>query len=163
RSKWVKRVHTAYVNLGRAQAGQGVDLRTAEREIQNLWSEDQYLIGLAYVKDEADLKDVPKRMLTPLLLQALSEPLGGDSAYLLALSLHEKAEQAQARLARRKGKAGGEVADTWVNAVGRWPQYLERSPLPPAVLTTRLARAVSVEETTLALGFLEALLHDLRC
>src|SRR5262249_41400434 len=92
RRQWSERVRDAYVTLSRAQATPGMDVRKAERQVQNLWSDDKYLQGLALVVDEVELKEYPKKFLTPLILQAVTEPLGGEASYLLALSLHEKAE-----------------------------------------------------------------------
>jgi hypothetical protein len=64
-----------------------------------------------------------------LIRSRTSKLISAETAYQLALIVHEKAERSQARLEQERGAAlRAEAVRLWENAVDSWKRYLDNYP-----------------------------------
>jgi hypothetical protein len=134
---WRKKVRAAYLEKDRDPA-----------KVEEVWTEDQWLLQLVSNPDEdlGNPRQIPRKLLSDLVLSALSEPLQPKCAYLLALRWQEKAERLEVRAAALAGsntsiaaKARQDVRDAWNNAGLWWSAYEREDPLSPDNFQGRLA------------------------
>jgi hypothetical protein len=135
-AKWRKDVQDAYVGQ---DAG----------KINQIWHEDQWLVQLANSPDEelANTKQMPRRLLSYIVLRALSEPLQRQSDFLLALRWQEKAERLKVQydvaVANNandadRARAKQEMKDAWNSARACWNRYGHENPLTAETVAGRL-------------------------
>jgi hypothetical protein len=152
-AKWQKRVRDAYLKKDNAQ-------------ISEIWSEDQWLRQLVGEPDDepANPRLVPKKILSDMVLRALSEPMQLKCDYLLALRWHELAERLQVQAGRgaagnagRVAKAKQDAKAAWTNANSRWSGYEHDNPLSAETVRARMetARKYMQANKPLAVGLLE--------
>ena len=122
-ARWREQAREAYLALERHE-------RHGQELVDKLWKGDQFLMVLLQAQDDPDLRKHKKTTLSVIVLKAVREPLGEQTGYLLAKSMHEDAERA----ARR----GHGHAD-WPNVAAWWRKYLERHAFDFAALPARLA------------------------
>ena len=137
-AKWRKQTLTAYNANPRDPA-----------MIAAIWDEDYWLGHLLTAPDDdpSSPKQVPKGLLSEMVLAATAEPLRQQCAFLLALRWHEKAERLRAQAAQMvaaKATAAeidsAKVAalDAWASAAQCWGAYSHENPLTAEHLRTRM-------------------------
>jgi hypothetical protein len=137
--EWRDRLSQAY--LAKVQHG-----AAGEKELERLWSEDQYLLHLVDLS-EPDEDEQPKlerklerKTLSDIVLDATSELLADDAVYLLGLCTQEMAVRLEIERARQAGNAAQKDAlrKAWENAEDWWGKYADRYPFGPEVVQARL-------------------------
>jgi hypothetical protein len=100
-------------------------------KLNEILAEDQWLLQVVNRPDEelSNPKQVPKRILSYIILRALSKPLQVETDYLLALRWQEKAERLQVQYEliaggnatdAERSKAREKVLQAWGPAVSYW-------------------------------------------
>jgi hypothetical protein len=131
---WRERVEEAYLELVRKVPG-------ADKKVNALWDEDQFLLSLTQTPDEVDLSKRQKGFLGYFVLEAVAEPVLDDARFLLAQCRQEKAARLQPDGAGRGGdreeeRAAWEAAEDWAR------QYAEDFPLAAPAVRARLLRVL---------------------
>ena len=134
-AKWRQRVRDAYAKNDGAT-------------INQIWSEDQWLRQLVSEPDDepANPRQTPKKLLSDLVLGAVSEPFHLQCEYLLALRWHELAERLQVQTtlkaasnAERSTKAKQDARSAWTNANSWWSGFGHDNPLSVDAWQARMA------------------------
>jgi hypothetical protein len=122
---WRKKVREAYVE------------RDPDK-IATIWGEDQWLRQLVVEPDAepANPRLAPKKVLSEIVLGAVSEPIHLRCGYLLALRWQELGERTQVQAnhlegiaANRAAKVLQDVRGAWSNANSWWSGYEHSNPL----------------------------------
>jgi hypothetical protein len=162
--EWHWRVKEAYLAAARhGPAGQ--------KQVEQLWSEDQYLLYLTDLSEENN--ELPKKLergtLSFLVLEATGELLTDEALYLLGLCRHDMAVRLEIALARSSATADQRqrLAKAWDNAEFWWRKYAERYALTAEAVRERLHPVVSQwhgggGQLDAALGVWELLFRDFR-
>ncbi len=136
-ARWRERAKQAFLKFRQEKA---------QRPLDELWSEDTYILGvLTLGEEERDQQKLRRGLPGFVTFRAAGEALRKEVVYLQALRWHEKAELRQAQLGRAvsaKGKQRlhAEADDVWNNAQERWGQYQHQSdnPATPNAVKARL-------------------------
>ena len=142
------------------------ELEAAEKRLGELWLGAGNLPPTVEGEERRPVRGPVRRFPVWLVfvLGRAADPMGAEATYLLALAKHERAERAQARLARTApGKTGREERDAkaaWRTAEALWGTYLENYPNAPGAAAARQWRARALEalgDSGGAVGLLENL------
>jgi hypothetical protein len=161
-AEWSMQVRKVYLAVAR-------NLPSAPKQVEDLWSEDQYILALAEPsEEEAEPPSAEQRAVGFLVLGAAADPLDNDAVYRLALCWQEKAARLRADLAREPG-AGRQDAlrGAWDNARDLAREYAGRHGLGPADVRLHL-QAVLAEwraadsQPGIAIGLWDYLFRDFR-
>jgi hypothetical protein len=148
---WRERVKDAYLAAQREPDG--------GQKVGVIWEEDQYLTYLLQPEIDAAPRNLTKKTLSKLVLNATRESLGARANWYFASLCQDKAE--------RLRQAGGNpklVRDAWLNARGAWTKYLDRNNLGPGIFAAsipELQRHAQRRDTERALGQWEYLHREL--
>jgi hypothetical protein len=150
--RWFEDAVAAQAELQKAVRGEG-DLDRVRLKLTVLWLGD---VKPAPAEIDETGKPQPSRPAShrnppwlTFVLGLAADPMGAEATYLLALTKHEKAERAQARLDALPGSQHPDrikdCREAWETAANWWKRYLEEYPTGSGAAAARLGYARTLE------------------